>query len=57
LSFAGPAADGLAAPDPLGADTLLSLPLKAGVRGWLRVDVHGPDGALWLLGNPIWVDP
>ena len=22
---------------------------------WLRVDVTGPDGALWLLGNPIYV--
>ncbi|MBW8812125.1 MAG: CehA/McbA family metallohydrolase [Caulobacterales bacterium] len=56
LRFAGPAADGLSTPDALGADTLLSLPLGAGARGWLRVDVLGPDGSLWLLGNPIWVE-
>jgi hypothetical protein len=24
---------------------------------WLRVDVRGPDGKLWLLGNPIYLDP
>jgi hypothetical protein len=56
LAFSGPAADSLAAPDALGADTLLSLPLKAGAKGWLRIDVHGPDGQLWLLGNPVWID-
>ncbi|MEO8115610.1 MAG: CehA/McbA family metallohydrolase, partial [Phenylobacterium sp.] len=25
-----------------------------GRRHWLRVDVRGPDGRLWLLGNPIY---
>jgi hypothetical protein len=24
---------------------------------WLRVDVRGPDGRLWLLGNPIYLNP
>jgi hypothetical protein len=24
---------------------------------WLRVDVRGPDGKLWLLGNPIYLNP
>ena len=23
---------------------------------WLRVDVRGPDGKLWLLGNPIYLN-
>ncbi|WP_293385209.1 CehA/McbA family metallohydrolase [Phenylobacterium sp.] len=25
-----------------------------GQRHWLRIDVRGPDGKLWLLGNPIY---
>lgn len=28
-----------------------------GRRHWLRVDVRGPDGRLWLLGNPIYLHP
>jgi hypothetical protein len=24
---------------------------------WLRVDVRGPDGALWLIGNPVYLRP
>ena len=28
-----------------------------GRRHWLRVDVRGPDGRLWLLGNPIYLEP
>ena len=27
-----------------------------GRRRWLRVDVRGPDGRLWLLGNPIYLN-
>lgn len=27
-----------------------------GQRRWLRVDVHGPDGKLWILGNPIYLN-
>jgi hypothetical protein len=27
-----------------------------GKRHWLRVDVRGPDGRLWLLGNPIYLN-
>ena len=23
---------------------------------WLRIDVRGPDGKLWLLGNPIYLN-
>lgn len=26
-----------------------------GKRHWVRVDVQGPDGALWLLGNPVYL--
>ncbi|HZZ31762.1 MAG TPA: CehA/McbA family metallohydrolase [Phenylobacterium sp.] len=27
-----------------------------GRRHWLRIDVRGPDGKLWLLGNPIYLN-
>lgn len=27
-----------------------------GRRHWLRVNVRGPDGRLWLLGNPIYLE-
>lgn len=27
-----------------------------GYRHWFRPQVTGPDGKLWLLGNPIYVD-
>lgn len=28
-----------------------------GRRGWLRVDVRGPDGRLVLIGNPVYLEP
>jgi hypothetical protein len=28
-----------------------------GARHWLRVDVRGPDGKLWLIGNPVYLNP
>jgi hypothetical protein len=28
-----------------------------GRRHWIRADVRGPDGRLWLLGNPIYLNP
>lgn len=28
-----------------------------GARRWLRMDVRGADGRLWLLGNPIYLAP
>jgi hypothetical protein len=27
-----------------------------GKRHWIRADVIGPDGKLWLLGNPVYVN-
>jgi hypothetical protein len=27
-----------------------------GQRHWFRADVTGPDGKLWLLGNPVYVN-
>lgn len=28
-----------------------------GVRHWIRANVRGPEGRLWLLGNPIYIEP
>lgn len=56
LAFSGPGAGGLASADPLRAEETRTFDLPA-ANGWLRVDVRGPDGALWLLGNPIYVTP
>ncbi len=55
LMFAGSAAAGLSDAGPLGEDTSRTFDL-AGRKGWLRVDVRGPDGKLWLLGNPVYLD-
>lgn len=56
VMLAGPGAPaGYAAP-PLGAEATLTVDLPAGARGWVRVDVRGPDGTLWLLGNPVYLD-
>ncbi|WP_293387924.1 CehA/McbA family metallohydrolase [Phenylobacterium sp. RIFCSPHIGHO2_01_FULL_69_31] len=55
LMFAGSAAAGLSDAAPLGEDTSRTFDL-AGRKGWLRVDVRGPDGKLWLLGNPVYLD-
>ena len=43
---------------PLGADETRTLEITTtGRRGWVRADVRGPDGKLWLLGNPIYLNP
>lgn len=59
MTFAGPG-KGLVRTDnpPFTDGETRVLELRAdGVRGWLRVDVRGPDGKLWLLGNPIYLEP
>ena len=28
-----------------------------GARHWLRIDVRGSDGKLWLVGNPVYLNP
>lgn len=38
-------------------DQTLSTEWKSdGARHWFRADVRGPDGHLWLLGNPVYVN-
>jgi len=39
------------------ADQTFTIPWKAdGQRHWLRAQVDGPDGKLWLLDNPVYVN-
>lgn len=55
LTFAGPGAAGLSDDAALGEDDTRTFDLT-GRQGWLRVDVRGPDGRLWLLGNPVYLN-
>lgn len=61
LAFAGPLAARIreGGVGPLSADETRTLTLVGDqpFAGWLRVDVRGPDGRLWLLGNPIYLEP
>jgi hypothetical protein len=46
-----------AANNVASGDESHSLPWTSdGQRHWIRVQVEGPDGKLWLLGNPIYVN-
>ena len=56
LVLSGPAAAGLSHAAPLGDDETVTLAIPAGRTGWLRAEVRGPDGALWLLGNPVYLE-
>jgi len=41
----------------LGDDETVSFEVAGdGQAHWLRIDVRGPDGKLWLLGNPIYLN-
>lgn len=57
LTLTGPAAAGLSHVALLGDDETVTLEVPANRTGWLRVDVRGPDGALWLMGNPVHLAP
>lgn len=42
---------------PLEADAVReAVMVSDGKPGWIRVDVRGPDGKLWLVGNPIYLN-
>jgi predicted metal-dependent phosphoesterase TrpH len=36
--------------------TILTRWKSDGRQHWFRADVHGPDGKLWLMGNPIYMN-
>lgn len=55
LNFSGPGATGLSSPSLLSVDDTRIIATETD-KGWLRVDVVGPDGALWLLGNPVFLE-
>jgi hypothetical protein len=43
--------------DLYAADQTVPLPWTSdGLRHWFRVEVAGPDGKLWLIGNPIYIN-
>ena len=40
-----------------GQDQTIQIHWKSdGRQHWFRTDVHGPDGKLWLMGNPIYMN-
>jgi hypothetical protein len=55
LVLLGPGAPTQTLPGVLGDDATLTLDIPPDRKGWLRVEVRGPDGALWLLGNPVYL--
>lgn len=57
VRLAGPFAPTIERGKALREDETLSVPIPPHAHGWLRVDIVGPGGALWLLGNPIYLDP
>lgn len=59
LVLAGPAANQVRgeAGGALSADETRRLAWTSdGAAGWLRAEVRGPDGKLWLFGNPIYLN-
>jgi predicted metal-dependent phosphoesterase TrpH len=42
---------------PLAADDTRTLTLDVNEAKWLRVEVRGSDGKLWLLANPVYLKP
>jgi predicted metal-dependent phosphoesterase TrpH len=42
---------------PLAAEETRTLSVDVDHAKWLRVEVRGPDGKLWLLGNPVYLKP
>jgi hypothetical protein len=56
LSISGSGPKPKLAGEAFSDDETLSFDVAGdGQAHWLRVDVRGPDGRLWLLGNPIYL--
>ena len=56
LSIAGNGPKPKLAGEAFGDDETRTFEVESdGQPHWLRFDVRGPDGALWLLGNPIYL--
>lgn len=39
----------------LGDDETRTVVIPADRKGWVRAEVRGPDGTLWLFGNPVYL--
>ncbi|WP_397421497.1 CehA/McbA family metallohydrolase [Phenylobacterium sp.] len=55
LVLKGPAAPLQALAGVLGEDETRTVDIPASQTGWVRAEVRGPDGALWLFGNPVYL--
>lgn len=55
LVLKGPAAPDQVQSGPLGEDESRTVDVSADRKGWVRAEVRGPDGALWLFGNPVYL--
>lgn len=55
LVLKGPAAPLSALVGVLGEDETRIVDIPSSQTGWVRAEVRGPDGALWLFGNPVYL--
>ena len=55
LVLKGPAAPVATSAAVLGEDETRTFDIPSGQTGWVRAEVRGPDGALWLFGNPVYL--
>jgi predicted metal-dependent phosphoesterase TrpH len=55
LVLKGPAAPAEATAGALAADDTRTYDIPPNRQGWVRAEVRGPDGALWLFGNPVYL--
>jgi hypothetical protein len=55
LVLKGPAAPLQALAGVLGEDETRTVDIPSSQTGWVRAEVRGPDGALWLFGNPVYL--
>lgn len=57
VSMIGPGAPGLSKRNLATEDETLTVDAPPTPKAWIRAEVRGPDGTLWLLGNPVYLTP
>jgi len=57
VTLVGPGAPVLPERNLATDDETLTVDAPPTPKAWIRVEVRGPDGALWLLGNPVYLTP
>lgn len=55
LGLKGPGAPDALLASALGDDDTRTIEIPPERKGWVRAEVRGPDGALWLFGNPVYL--